>query len=113
MYPGGSGRIFDWCVGEECSGANGRIKIAACVSREGKQANRCVVTAHRKAQEGGVPFRRVATDIAIVGCQDNRLRPLGKAKRETEQNHSVYNISIFHALVSFHCLGPSLIWVFT
>jgi len=56
-----------------------------------------------------VPFRRVATGIATVGHRDNRLRPLRRAKADKpEQDRGVYDISIFHTLVLFHSLGPSL-----
>lgn len=56
-----------------------------------------------------MPFRRAATGIAIIGCRDKRLRSLRKAKADKpEQDHGVYDISIFHKLASFHCLGSSL-----
>jgi hypothetical protein len=61
-----------------------------------------------------VLFSRVATGIAIVERWDNRLRYLQSAKADKpEQDDSEYGISIFHRLVLFHCLRPSLIWVFT
>ena len=49
-----------------------------------------------------MPFCRVATGIAIVERRDTRLRPLRKPRADKpEQDHSVYDISIFHKLVCF------------
>ena len=61
-----------------------------------------------------MPFRRVATRIGTVGHRANRLRPLRKTKADKpEEDRGIYDISIFHTLVLFHSLGPSLFWVFT
>jgi hypothetical protein len=60
-----------------------------------------------------VLFRRLAVGIASIRRRDNRLRPLRKAKADKPEDHCAYDISIFHKLVWFHCIGLSLIWVFT
>jgi hypothetical protein len=89
-------------IAQNDAGANSRVEIATCVAQEGKQANRCVVTAHSEAQESGASFL-VAVGIAMPELGRNRLRPLGKTK--VRNGHRVCDIPIFHKLVPFHCLG--------